>query len=205
MSGLHLLDAVREVDFPERLARPESWPATVKVLCAGCLLLVSLSLEYWLCLHDVRARLGQAEAQELLLRQRFSSQAARASGLEPLRQQVIDLRSARDGVVQQWPVDGGVSGVLEAISRSGLESGVQIDGIRLPPGAASAFYIEQPIQLSLTGTYHALATFVSDLSRLPGMVAPHDFDIGPEKPPTGRLRMDIQARAYAYRDKDVSQ
>lgn len=205
MSGLHLLDVMRAFDFPERLARPESWPTTARALCAGGLLLATLSLGHWLCLHDVRARLEQAEAQELSLRERFSSQVERVSALEQLRQQVIDLRLALDAVASQWPASGSVSDVLEAISRSGLESGAQLDGMRLPPGTESAFYVEQPIQLSLTGTYHALATFVSDLSRLPRMVTLHDFDIGLEKPSSGRLQMDIQARIYAYRDKDVSQ
>ncbi|MCY1188244.1 Pilus assembly protein, PilO [compost metagenome] len=72
------------------------------------------------------------------------------------------------------------------------------------PEATQQFYIELPIQISVVGGYHDLATFVSGVASLPRIVTLHDFEITPLSQESGsKLRMSILAKTYRYNDKGL--
>ena len=72
------------------------------------------------------------------------------------------------------------------------------------PVSYTHLYIELPIQISVVGGYHDLATFVSGVSSLPRIVTLHDFEIKPVAPgSTSKLRMSILAKTYRYNDKGL--
>ncbi|HBO5161887.1 TPA: type IV pilus assembly protein PilM [Pseudomonas aeruginosa] len=104
----------------------------------------------------------------------------------------------------QLGADTEVPGLLEDITRTGLGSGLEFEEIKLLPEVAQQFYIELPIQISVVGGYHDLATFVSGVSSLPRIVTLHDFEIKPVAPgSTSKLRMSILAKTYRYNDKGL--
>ena len=79
---------------------------------------------------------------------------------------------------------------------------MEFEEIKLLPESAQQFYIELPIQISVVGAYHDLATFVSGVASLPRIVTLHDFDIKPASADsTSKLRMTILAKTYRYNDK----
>ena len=87
-----------------------------------------------------------------------------------------------------------------------LGSGLEFEEIKLLPEAAQQFYIELPIQITVVGAYHDLATFVSGVASLPRIVTLHDFEIKPVEPgSTQKLRMNILAKTYRYNDKGLQQ
>ena len=73
------------------------------------------------------------------------------------------------------------------------------------PEVTQQFYIELPIQISVTGTYHDLATFVSGVASLPRIVTLHDFEVKPVDPKASnsQLRMSILAKTYRYNDQGL--
>jgi type IV pilus assembly protein PilO len=97
-----------------------------------------------------------------------------------------------------------VPGLLEDITRTGLGSGLEFEEIKLLPEAAQQFYIELPIQITVVGAYHDLATFVSGVASLPRIVTLHDFEIKPlDAANPSRLRMSILAKTYRYNDEGL--
>ena len=109
-------------------------------------------------------------------------------------------------LLRQLPSDTEVPGLLEDITRTGLGSGLEFEEIKLLPEVTQPFYIELPIQITVTGTYHDLATFVSGVAGLPRIVTLHDFDLAPAKPDGGpKLRMSILAKTYRYNDQGAHQ
>ena len=67
------------------------------------------------------------------------------------------------------------------------------------------FYAELPISLAVTGNYHDLGAFASDVSRLPRIVTLTDFVILSSKDPgkdVGLLKMTAQAKTYRYLDPE---
>ena len=105
-------------------------------------------------------------------------------------------------LLKQLPSDTEVPGLLEDITRTGLGSGLEFEEIKLLPEAAQQFYIELPIQITVVGAYHDLATFVSGVASLPRIVTLHDFDLVPANDSgSSKLRMSILAKTYRYNDK----
>ena len=61
------------------------------------------------------------------------------------------------------------------------------------------FYAELPIKIRLTGSYHELARFVSDVAALPRIVTLHDIEISTSDELSGSdLSMELTAKTYRY-------
>jgi type IV pilus assembly protein PilO len=64
----------------------------------------------------------------------------------------------------------------------------------------SEFYAETPISVKVTGGYHDIAAFVSDVSKLPRIVTLQNISLEPAK--DGVLNMDAVVKTYRYLDDD---
>ena len=179
-----------------------TWPALGKTLLGVLVMVVVLVLGYGLHLHELQARLVLARVGEVELKQVFVSKAHQAAHLQPYLEQMRTMESTFATLLRQLPGDSEVPGLLEDISRTGLGSGLEFEEIKLLPEVDQPFYIELPIQISATGSYHDLATFVSAVSALPRIVTLHDFSIRPLDSSEGpTLRMNLLARTYRSADK----
>jgi type IV pilus assembly protein PilO len=180
-----------------------SWPAAVKFIAGVLLLVAVLALGYNFHLKDLQAELERKQGEETTLKSQFSSKAFQAANLEAYKEQMQEMEQSFGALLKQLPSDTEVPGLLEDITRTGLGSGLEFEEIKLLPEAAKQFYIELPIQVKVTGSYHDLATFVSGVASLPRIVTLHDFELVPAKAGVGSsaLQMSILARTYRYNDK----
>ncbi|WP_339544980.1 type 4a pilus biogenesis protein PilO [Pseudomonas sp. RA_35y_Pfl2_P32] len=180
-----------------------TWPVPGKILVGVLVMMVLLTLGYSLHLRELQERLALARAGEAELKQVFVDKAHQAAHLQPYLEQMRTMEGAFATLLRQLPGDSEVPGLLEDISRTGLGSGLEFEEIRLLPEVNQPFYIELPIQISATGAYHDLATFVSALSALPRIVTLHDFSIRPLDSSDGpTLRMTVLARTYRSANKE---
>jgi type IV pilus assembly protein PilO len=62
------------------------------------------------------------------------------------------------------------------------------------------FYAEMPITLKVSGNYHDIGAFASDVAQLPRIVTLNDLNISSGK--DGSLTMDAVAKTYRYLDED---
>src|SRR6266545_4322330 len=74
---------------------------------------------------------------------------------------------------EQWmlaaellPTDRDMPTVLRKISLSGQETGVQFQVFRPSPPRAEAYYSEMPLQITVQGGYHQVASFLAELANL---------------------------------------
>ena len=179
-----------------------SWPLLVKAALASLVLMLVLAAGYSAYISGALAQLEQQRTQEVVLKQQFASKAHAAANLERYSEQLQVMQNAFGLLLRQLPSDTEVPGLLEDISRMGLGSGLEFEEIKLLPEVTRSFYIELPIQITVVGAYHDLATFVSGVSGLPRIVTLHDFAIKPLQAGDGsRLRMSIQARTYRYNNR----
>ncbi|ULT70338.1 type 4a pilus biogenesis protein PilO [Pseudomonas sp. BC42] len=194
------LAQLRGADLRElELSNLGAWPAPLRALTAALLLLVILAAGYGLYLSPHLRQLQQMRHEETRLKQQFASKARQVANLELYRAQLAALRSRFEQLLHQLPSDGEVPGLLEDISRLGLGSGLALEEIKLQPPVPRPFYVELPIQITVTGGYHDLATFVSGVAGLPRIVTLHDFQLRPlEAGDPARLRLSIGARTYSY-------
>ncbi len=205
MSISDSLASLRNVDFADLdFNNLGSWPAAVKAIACFILLVVVLALGYNFHLKELQENLEAQRAQEDTLKQQFSTKAFQAANLEAYKDQMKEMEVSFGALLRQLPSDTEVPGLLEDITRTGLGSGLEFEEIKLLPESTQQFYIELPIQISVVGAYHDLATFVSGVASLPRIVTLHDFAIKPvSADSTSKLRMTILAKTYRYNDKNV--
>ena len=188
-----------------------SWPAAVRAIACGFVVLAVLVAGYFLHLQELQERLERVAAEEEQLQIDFASKAEKAANLEAYKEQMERLNIKFGALLQQLPSDTEVPGLLEDITRTGLASGLEFDEIKLMPEVAQQFYIELPIQITVAGTYHDFATFVSSVASQDRIVTMHDFEIRhPDdtelKSPiysAGKMKMSILAKTYRYNDQGV--
>lgn len=191
---------LRELDINElSLDNIGSWPLSVKVLAWVIVFIMVVAIGYAYNISALRQELAKVEKKEDDLKQEFEDKAFKAANLEALRNQMKEMEESFGALVSQLPTDTEVPGLLEDITNKGVESGLEIRSIKLQAEQTREFYIELPISIEVTGTYHDFGTFVSGIAALPRIVTLHDFKIVSDPKSPGVLSMSIQARTYRYK------
>lgn len=187
---------INDIDF-ENIG---AWPMGVKVaLCVVLLALVLLG-GYYFHIKDLQAQLVRVEGEETRLRQEFEKKAFEAANLEAYKKQMAEMEESFGALVSQLPSDTEVPGLLEDITNKGLGNGLEINSINLQAEQAREFYVELPIAITATGSYHDLGAFISGLAGLPRIVTLHDFSVTARSSDAGALNLSIVAKTYRYRD-----
>lgn len=191
---------LRGIDFSEiNQDNIGSWPLAVKVMAWVLAFLVVVALGYAYSISDLREQLGQVESKEVTLKKEFEDKAFKAANLDALRKQMAEMEESFGALVSQLPTDTEVPGLLEDVTNKGVESGLEIKSIKLQPEQMKEFYVELPINIEVTGSYHDFGTFVSGIASLPRIVTLHDFKISSDPKTPGVLSMSISAKTYRYK------
>jgi type IV pilus assembly protein PilO len=179
-----------------------SWPLAVKILIWALLLAAVLAAGYFYHIKDLQASLASIEAQEEKLKKEFEQKAFQAANLDAYRRQMVEMEESFGALVSQLPSDTEVPGLLEDITNKGLLNGLEISSIDLQPEQTQEFYVELPIAIVASGTYHDLGAFISGMAGLPRIVTLHDFNIAQTRADSGMLSMSILAKTYRYKDDE---
>lgn len=205
MSFSEWFEGLRKIDINDLdTNNMGSWPPAIKAMAGVLLMVLVLTLGYTFYISDLEDHLTLKREEESTLKEQFAAKAHMAANLELYTQQMKEMENSFGVLLRQLPSDTEVPGLLEDITRTGLGSGLEFEEIKLLPEVTQQFYIELPIQITVTGAYHDLATFVSGVAGLPRIVTLHDFDLAPANPEGGtKLRMSILAKTYRYNDKGL--
>ena len=194
--------AVSEVEIDQLdWENPGSWPSVVKVFILVAVFGLCLVLGYSVFTQSQVDQLKSAQAKEELLKTEFKQKAFEAANLNALRKQMDEMEQIFGALVSQLPSDTEVPGLLEDITATGVDNGLEFQSIELQPELAQEFCIELPINIDVTGSYHDLGAFVSGISGLPRIVTLHDFEILPIEERPGVMAMKILAKTYRYKDE----
>lgn len=180
-----------------------SWPVPVKLVIWSVLFIGVLAAGYYYHIKDLQTELAKVEAKEVTLKTDFEKKAFQAANLEAYRQQMAEMEESFGALVSQLPSDTEVPGLLEDITNKGLLNGLEISSIDLRPESAREFYVELPIAISASGSYHDLGAFISGMAGLPRIVTLHDFTITARGDDANHLGMNIIAKTYRYKDGDA--
>lgn len=180
-----------------------SWPTAIKVVIWVVLLTAILVGGYYYHIEDLQVQLASVEAKEESLKKEYEKKAFQAANLEAYRQQMVEMEESFGALVSQLPSDTEVPGLLEDITNKGLLNGLKISSIDLQKEQAKEFYVELPISITASGSYHDLGAFISGMAGLPRIVTLHNFEIDAKKGDANHLDMKILAKTYRYKDGEA--
>lgn len=186
------LDELRNLDLKDLGSLP--LPAKIAALIIVCFLI--LAGGYWFVIADLLAAKERAQQEEQQLRETYLNKKLLAINLDLYRKQMEEMQATFGSLLRQLPNTTEVPDLLVDITQSGLGRGLEFTLFRPEKERPRDFYAELPISLQVTGTYHELALFISDVAALPRIVTFGDINITSGK--GGRLNMQATARTYRY-------
>lgn len=191
------LDEIRRLK-PKDIA---SWPLVAKLATLLLLFLLLLGAGYWFVWQHQIGELDSAKKRENELRTTFLDKKKKAINLEAYRKQLADIEQSFGALLKQLPNKSEMDALLTDINQAGLGRGLQFELFRpASQEAMSDFYAELPITLKVSGNYHDMGSFASDVAQLPRIVTLNDIAISAGK--DGSLTMDAVAKTYRYLDEE---
>ena len=190
-------DLKRYLD-PKRIG---SAPVVVKLSVLFIALALIVFASYW---FDWQNQLDQINAEKLKeeqLRTTFLDKKKQAIDLPAYRKQLQDIEKQFGALLKQLPGKSEMDALLTDINQAGLGRGLQFELFKPATGETQRdFYAELPIAIKVTGSYHDLGAFASDIGKLSRIVTLNDIALNPGKDNT--LIMDATAKTFRYLDEE---
>lgn len=146
---------------------------------------------------DELERLRQAEAQ---LKEQYKSKLQQAINLEELRKQKEQVSQYVLTLEKQLPSKAEMDALLSDINQAGIGRGLQFELFRPGQTNLKEYYAELPIAVKVSGRYHDLGAFTSDIANLPRIVTLNNLQIQTGK--DGTLSLDATAKTFRYLDEE---
>ena len=180
---------------------PGSWPPLPKLGLLLLLLVAILAVAYFFDWQGQLEELEAGRAQEAKLKQEYVDKKKQAVNLDLHRQQLREIDTQFGALLRQLPNKSQMDALLVDINQAGLGRGLQFDLFKpAQQETMRDFYAELPIQVKVTGTYHDMGAFASDVGQLSRIVTLNDVAINTGK--DGILVMDATARTFRYLDDE---
>jgi type IV pilus assembly protein PilO len=177
-----------------------NWPIIPKMVALLLFFVAMVFGSYWFDWRNQLVELEKARQKEQELRTVFLDKQKQAVNLDAYRQQLATIEEEFGEMLKQLPNKSEMEALLTDINQAGLGRGLQFQLFK--PAQTEAkyeFYAELPITIKLTGAYHDMGAFASDISQLPRIVTLNDISLTASK--DGGLTMDAIARTYRYLDE----
>ncbi|HEX4782403.1 MAG TPA: type 4a pilus biogenesis protein PilO [Usitatibacter sp.] len=194
---MNLLEELRTLD-PKQ---PGNWPWPIK---AGALVLFFVVIQvvawyfFWQPQLDDIEKGRQDVAKQ---KETFLEKKKLAVNLDAYKQQRAEIEQAFGALLKQLPNKSEMDALLIDINQAGLGRGLAFDLFK--PAANenfTEFYAELPVNIKVTGNYHDLGAFASDVAKMPRIVLLTDISLDP--PQNGVLSMEAVAKTYRYLDEE---
>lgn len=193
-----------------------SWPFWAR---AGSVLLVMLivaAMSIWFVVIPSNTSLADREDEEDALKSDLRFKIARLVDVPTYERRLESMRADFSQLLRQLPSQNEVPSLLDDISSARYSNGLDEVLFKPLPEIDHDFYAELPNQMVVTGRFHQLGRFVSDVAALSRIVNIGDFQIKTlasdrqsETPSQVRqdarqpsLEMSLTATTYRYIDED---
>lgn len=179
---------------------PASWPTVPKAaLCLAVAAAIVVAL-WFAWLTNSADELEVERAREVTLRADYTSKLTQAVNLEALRKQREQVQQYVTQLEKQLPSKAEMDALLSDINQAGLGRSLVFELFRPGQVTVREYYAELPISVRVTGRYHDIGSFASDIAHLSRIVTLNNLQIVPT--PGGTLSLEAQAKTFRYLDPD---
>jgi type IV pilus assembly protein PilO len=184
---------------------PGQLPVLPKTAASLALAVVMVVLGWFLVISSAMDDLEAERDKEPALKQDYRAKLAQAVNLTELRKQKLQVEEYVTQLEKQLPGKAEMDALLSDINQAGLGRGLQFELFRPGQVVVKDYYAELPIAIRVSGRYHDIGSFASDVANLSRIVTLHNLNIAGTASPGARdaggaLAMDATARTYRYLD-----
>ena len=194
---MSLLDDLKTLDTKQ----PGNWPWPIKI-GSFVIIFIVIQVAAWFLLWQAQTEeIERGRAEVTKLKDVFLEKKKLAVNLEAYKQQRAEIEQAFGALLKQLPNKSEMDALLIDINQAGLGRGLAFELFK--PAATenfTEFYAELPVNIKVTGQYHDLGAFASDVAKMPRIVLLTNLKIDPPK--DGVLAMEAVAKTYRYLDED---
>lgn len=180
---------------------PSVWPILPRYALFGVVALAVLVLSWFVWLSDFQTELETDQASEQTLKDDFEKKLTKAVNLDALKKQREQVQQYVTQLEKQLPGKAEMSALLSDINQAGLGRSLQFDLFKPGQMVVKEYYAELPIEIRVTGKYHDIGAFASDIAHLSRIVTLNNLVLSPGKDGS-TLSMDATARTFRYLDPD---
>lgn len=173
-------------------------PVLPKLLALVALLILVVAAGWYFYWEGLSEELTKAEAEEKTLKTEFIDKKKQAVNLPELKKQLLQVGQYVAALEKQLPSKSEMDALLTDINQSGLGRGLQFELFKPGSVAVKEYYAELPIAVRVTGSYHDMGAFASDIALLSRIVTLNDMTITTAT--GGTLAMDTTAKTFRYLD-----
>lgn len=189
-----LLGQFRGLDPKE----PSTWPAVPRYSAFVAVIVVVVVGLWFAWLNSSEADLESEQAKEIKLREDYKGKLAKAVNLDVLKKQREQVLQFVTQLEKQLPSKAEMDALLSDINQAGLGRSLQFELFRPGQVLVRDYYAELPIALRVTGRYHDIGAFASDIANLSRIVTLNNLLVAPRA--DGSLTMDATAKTFRYLD-----
>jgi len=190
------LDDIRQLNIRDA----GNWPLLPKTVILLAIFLAIVAAGAFVDWKEQYDLLDAAKQEEVKFKDQYATKKAKAINFDLYVQQLKEIELSFGALLKQLPNKSEMDALLTDINQAGLGRGLQFDLFK--PAAqerVADFYAELPINIKISGNYHDMGAFASDVAQLPRIVTLNDVVIANEK---GNLTMEAQAKTFRYLDEE---
>lgn len=181
---------------------PWLWPQSPKAILFGLAALFTLALVWFLWLSNTYDALGVAQEQEVSLKEEFTRKLGKVNNLAALKVRRQQVTLFVNQLEKQLPSKSEMDALLSDINQAGIGRGLHFELFKPGQEVIKDYYAELPIAVKVTGRYHELGSFTSDVAALSRIVTLHGIGFAPVTGREGILMMEATAKTYRYLDDE---
>jgi len=183
----------------EALKNSGSWPLLVKIISVILLNVTIIFLANQFHFKKVQNQYNAAVTSEKTMKDSVVFKIKQTAGIDEYKKRIDEMKNSFEAQLSQLPTAIEIDGLLKDITETAMSNGVEFEKFQMMKEVSSEFYIEVPIELILTGTYHSLGNFISEVSHLERIVTFHDFNLE-QSSDDDLLELRVIAKTYKYKD-----
>jgi type IV pilus assembly protein PilO len=192
------LNDLRRLD-PKKIG---SWPMLPKLGVLFITLVLIIAASWWFDWQHQIDGINQEKLKEEGLRKTFLTKKSEAINLPAYQKQLEDIEKQFGALLKQLPGRSEMDALLTDINQAGLGRGLQFELFK--PAAQETrrdFYAELPISIKVTGNYHDIGAFASDIGKLSRIVTLENISLA-SAGKGGGLVLDALAKTFRYLDDE---
>jgi type IV pilus assembly protein PilO len=179
---------------------PSAWPSIPRYGLFVLTTVVVVVVLWFVWLSGSQDALELEQAKELKLRDDYKTKLTKAVNLDVLKKQREQVLQYVTQLEKQLPSKAEMDALLTDINQAGIGRSLQFDLFRPGQLAAKEYYAELPISIRVTGRYHDIGAFASDIANLSRIVTLNNLSISPKA--DGALSLEATAKTFRYLDAD---